>query len=74
VLAPLGVGFAIACPAFPLHAHSVYAAYRFVGGVGLDESGMESHPFTPMRDAKPVRVRSLRTNSAVGLVVEQGRA
>jgi uncharacterized protein YgbK (DUF1537 family) len=76
LLAALGSGFALACPAFPLNARSVYQGYLFVGGVLLNESGMENHPLTPMRDANLVRVLSRQTDGTVGLVpyavVEQG--
>jgi uncharacterized protein YgbK (DUF1537 family) len=78
LLAALGAGFALACPAFPLNARSVYQGYLFVGGVLLNESGMENHPLTPMRDANLVRVLSRQTEGTVGLVpyavVEQGAA
>jgi 3-dehydrotetronate 4-kinase len=74
----LGVGFALACPAFPLNVCSVYKGYLFVGGVLLNESGLENHPLTPMRDADLVRVLSRQPNGTVGLVpyavVEQGGA
>jgi uncharacterized protein YgbK (DUF1537 family) len=72
----LGSGFALACPAFPANARSVYQGYLFVGNVLLNESGMEHHPLTPMTDANLVRVLSRQTDGTVGLVpfatVEQG--
>ncbi len=72
----LGCGFALACPAFPANARSVYQGYLFVGSVLLNESGMENHPLTPMTDANLVRVLSRQTDGTVGLVnfatVEQG--
>jgi uncharacterized protein YgbK (DUF1537 family) len=78
LLAVLGVGFALACPTFPLSARSVYKGYLVVGGVLLNESGMGNHPLTPMRDAHLVRVLSRQTNGTVVLVpyavVEQGGA
>ena len=77
-MAALGCGFALACPAFPLNARSVYQGYLFVGGVLLNESGMENHPLTPMTDANLVRVLSRQTAGTVGLVpfamVAQGAA
>ena len=76
LIAALGCGFALACPAFPANARSVYQGYLFVGGVLLNESGMEHHPLTPMTDANLVRVLSRQTDGTVGLVpyatVEQG--
>ena len=64
----LGCGFALACPAFPANARSVYQGHLFVGAALLNESGMENHPLTPMRDANLVRVLSRQTDGRVGLV------
>jgi uncharacterized protein YgbK (DUF1537 family) len=76
LIAALGCGFALASPAFPANARSVYQGHLFVGGVLLNESGMEHHPLTPMTDANLVRVLSQQTDGTVGLVpyatVEQG--
>jgi uncharacterized protein YgbK (DUF1537 family) len=76
LIGELGCGFALACPAFPVNARSVYQGHLFVGSVLLNESGMENHPLTPMTDANLVRVLSRQTDSTVGLVpyatVEQG--
>jgi uncharacterized protein YgbK (DUF1537 family) len=76
LVAALGCGFSLACPAFPANARSVYQGHLFVGSVLLNESGMENHPLTPMRDANLVRVLSRQTEGTVGLVnfstVEQG--
>ena len=72
----LGCGFALACPAFPTNARTVYLGHLFAGGVLLNESGMENHPLTPMTDANLVRVLSRQTEGTVGLVpfatVDQG--
>jgi len=68
LLRALGAGFAIACPAFPANARSVFQGHLFVGDKLLNESGMESHPLTPMRDANLVRVLSRQTDGTVGLV------
>jgi uncharacterized protein YgbK (DUF1537 family) len=74
--AALGCGFALACPAFPTNARTVYEGHLFVGGSLLNESGMENHPLTPMTDANLVRVLSHQTEGTVGLVpfvtVDQG--
>jgi uncharacterized protein YgbK (DUF1537 family) len=76
LVAALGCGFALACPAFPTNARTVYQGHLFVGGSLLNESGMEHHPLTPMKDANLVRVLSRQTDGAVGLVnfatVDQG--
>jgi uncharacterized protein YgbK (DUF1537 family) len=72
----LDCGFALVCPAFPANQRSVYQGHLFVGHSLLNESGMETHPLTPMRDASLVRILSRQTEGAVGLVpfaiVEQG--
>ena len=76
LIADLGCGFALACPAFPTNRRTVYQGYLFAGGVPLNESGMENHPLTPMTDANLVRVLGRQTDGTVGLVafetVEQG--
>jgi uncharacterized protein YgbK (DUF1537 family) len=68
LIAALGCGFALACPAFPTNARTVYQGHLFVGGSLLNESGMENHPLTPMTDANLVRVLSRQTEGTVGLV------
>ncbi len=78
LLRRLASGFAIACPAFPANGRSIYQGHLFVGSRLLNESGMESHPLTPMTDPDLVRVLGRQTDGAVGLVpfavVEQGAA
>jgi len=64
----LGCGFALACPAFPANGRSVFQGHLFVGTALLNESGMQNHPLTPMRDANLVRVLSRQTDGTVGLV------
>jgi uncharacterized protein YgbK (DUF1537 family) len=64
----LDCGFALACPAFPANARSVFQGHLFVGSTLLNESGMENHPLTPMKDANLVRVLSRQTDGTVGLV------
>ncbi|KVN87032.1 hypothetical protein WJ69_00580 [Burkholderia ubonensis] len=63
-----GGGFAIACPAFPENGRTIFRGHLFVGDVLLNESGMENHPLTPMRDANLVRVLQRQTPSKVGLI------
>jgi 3-dehydrotetronate 4-kinase len=76
LIAALGCGFALACPAFPANARSVYQGHLFVGTALLNESGMEHHPLTPMTDPNLVRVLGRQTEGTVGLVpfatVEEG--
>ena len=78
LVAALDCGFAIACPAFPANARSVYQGHLFVGAALLNESGMQDHPLTPMRDPNLVRVLGRQTEGTVGLVpfatVEKGAA
>jgi uncharacterized protein YgbK (DUF1537 family) len=64
----LGGSLALACPAFPANGRSVYQGHLFVGAALLNESGMENHPLTPMRDANLVRVLGRQTAGSVGLV------
>lgn len=68
LVAALGCGFALACPAFPANGRSVFQGHLFVGQSLLNESGMQNHPLTPMHDANLVRVLSRQTDGTVGLV------
>ena len=52
----LGCTFTIATPAFPDNGRTVFKGHLFVGDVLLSDSGMRSHPLTPMTDANLVRV------------------
>ncbi len=78
LVAALGCGFALACPAFPANNRSVFQGHLFVGTALLSESGMENHPLTPMTDANLVRVLGRQSSGSVGLVpfatVERGVA
>ncbi|MGH9359017.1 MAG: 3-oxo-tetronate kinase [Terriglobia bacterium] len=64
----LGADFTIACPASPENGRTIYRGHLFVGDALLNESGMENHPLTPMRDANLVRVLQRQTPSKVGLL------
>ncbi|MCG8359592.1 MAG: four-carbon acid sugar kinase family protein [Kiloniellales bacterium] len=68
LLEALGSDFAIACPAFPRNARTVFKGYLFVGDVLLNESGMQDHPLTPMTDPNLVRVLARQTKGEVGLI------
>ena len=78
LLAELGSGFTIACPAFPANQRTIYKGNLFVGDVPLSESGMRNHPLTPMTDANLVRVLQAQVKGKVGLAdyaaVRQGEA
>jgi len=68
LLADLGADFAVAAPAFPENARTVYQGYLFANGVLLNESGMQDHPLTPMTDPNLVRVLGRQTDARVGLI------
>ena len=68
LLQELGADFTVACPAFPENGRTIYRGYLFVADALLNESGMENHPLTPMRDPNLVRVLQRQTHSKVGLV------
>jgi len=68
LLAALGADFAIACPAFPENGRTVFRGHLFVGDQLLSDSGMRSHPLTPMTDANLVAVLQAQVNSKVGLL------
>ncbi len=68
LLNALDESFTIVCPSLPVNGRTVYKGYLFVNDVLLNESGMENHPLTPMKDANIVRVLASQTDSAVSLV------
>lgn len=68
LLDALGEDFSIACPAFPVNGRTIFKGYLFVGDVLLSESGMRSHPLTPMTDPSLVRVLDRQSSTDVGLV------
>ncbi|MEL6681047.1 MAG: 3-oxo-tetronate kinase [Pseudomonadota bacterium] len=51
----------LTCPAFPANGRSVYMGHLFVNDVLLNESGMQDHPLTPMKDADLRRVLARQT-------------
>ena len=68
LMSALDCDFTIACPAFPENRRTVFQGHLFVGGSLLNESGMQDHPLTPMRDANLVRVLQRQTQRRVGLI------
>ena len=68
LMTALGTDFTIACPAFPANQRTIYKGHLFVGDVLLSDSGMRSHPLTPMTDANLVRVLQRQVSGKVGLV------
>ncbi|TDP72811.1 3-oxo-tetronate kinase [Roseateles toxinivorans] len=68
LMAALGADFAIACPAFPENGRTVFRGHLFVGDQLLSDSGMRSHPLTPMLDANLVTVLQAQAEGPVGLL------
>lgn len=58
----------IFCPALPRNGRTVYQGHLFVHGKLLNESGMESHPLNPMKDANVLRVLEAQCHRGVGLL------
>ena len=61
----------VVCPAFPGTGRSVYQGHLFVHDRLLNESGMQSHPLTPMTDADLRRWLAPQTRHAVGHIPAQ---
>jgi uncharacterized protein YgbK (DUF1537 family) len=68
LLAELGSDFTVACPAFPEAGRTVFCGHLFVHDALLNESGMENHPLTPMRDPNLLRVLQTQSTKSVGLI------
>jgi uncharacterized protein YgbK (DUF1537 family) len=68
LLAELDSDFTFFCPAFPEAGRTVFRGHLFVHDALLNESGMEHHPLTPMRDPNLVRVLQDQASTAVGLI------
>lgn len=64
----LNAGPVIVCPAFPENGRSVYQGHLFVGDRLLNESGMQDHPLTPMKDADLRRVLAAQSGREIGLI------
>ena len=56
----------VVCPAFATLGRTVYRGHLFVGDRLLSESGMESHPLTPMTDPDLARWLARQTRGPVG--------
>ncbi|OTA15047.1 type III effector HopAN1 [Xenorhabdus vietnamensis] len=65
------------CPALPVNGRTVVHGHLFVNGQLLDESGMQYHPVTPMKDANLLRLIEQQSKGRAGLVnldcVRQGK-
>ncbi|MGF1789822.1 four-carbon acid sugar kinase family protein [Photobacterium profundum] len=68
--------FTIVCPALPVNGRTVFNGHLFVMGELLSDSGMKSHPVTPMTDSSLVRLMNAQSAGETGLVnyqaIEQG--
>ena len=62
IMQELGETFTIISPALPVNGRTVYYGYLFVNGVLLNESGMQNHPITPMRDANLMRLMEMQAS------------
>jgi len=71
-----GAPLNVVTPAYPRNARTVYQGHLFVGDALLSDTGMRTHPLTPMTDGNLVRVLQAQTPHRVGLlacaVVAQG--
>jgi uncharacterized protein YgbK (DUF1537 family) len=68
LISELDAPVAVVCPAFPENGRTIYQGHLFVGDRLLSESGMESHPLTPMTDPDLRRWLQRQTSVPVGLV------
>jgi 3-dehydrotetronate 4-kinase len=74
----IGAPLNLVTPAYPRNARTVYQGHLFVGEALLSDTGMRTHPLTPMTDSNLVRVLAAQTRQSVGLlphaVIAQGAA
>lgn len=67
----LGAEQVLVCPAFPENGRSVYQGHLFVNDVLLNESGMQDHPLTPMKDSDIRRVLGAQTTWPVSHIATE---
>jgi uncharacterized protein YgbK (DUF1537 family) len=63
-----GAPLNVVTPAYPRNARTVYQGHLFVGEALLSDTGMRTHPLTPMTDSNLVRVLGAQTPHRVGLL------
>ncbi|WP_426575917.1 3-oxo-tetronate kinase [Xenorhabdus stockiae] len=67
----------VICPALPINGRTVVYGHLFVNGQLLNESGMQYHPITPMKDANLLRLMEQQSKKSAGLInlncVRQGK-
>lgn len=72
----LGADITVICPALPINGRTVVYGHLFVNGQLLNQSGMENHPITPMRDANLIRLMEQQSQGKAALIdwqqVQQG--
>ncbi|MDO5102880.1 MAG: four-carbon acid sugar kinase family protein [Lautropia sp.] len=68
LLDALGENFTVISPALPVNGRTIFNGYLFVGQVLLNESGMQNHPITPMKDANLPRLMDAQATGKTGLV------
>ncbi len=61
-------GMAVVCPVFPATGRTLFNGHLFVGDRLLSETGMRTHPLTPMTDPDIRRWLRRQTKGEVGLV------
>jgi uncharacterized protein YgbK (DUF1537 family) len=64
----VGAPLNVVTPAYPRNARTVYLGHLFVGGSLLSDTGMRTHPLTPMTDSNLLRVLQAQTPRRVGLL------
>ncbi|OTA18958.1 type III effector HopAN1 [Xenorhabdus beddingii] len=73
----LQADISLICPALPINGRTVVHGHLFVNGQLLNESGMQYHPVTPMKDANLLRLIEQQAKGRAGLVnldcVRQGK-
>ena len=66
--AELGAANVPHLPSLPVNGRTVYQGHLFVNGQLLSETGMATHPLTPMTDPDLVRVLQAQTPAPVGKI------
>ncbi|KMJ46590.1 membrane protein [Xenorhabdus khoisanae] len=73
----LQVDISLICPALPINGRTVVHGHLFVNGQLLNESGMQYHPVTPMKDANLLRLIEQQSKGRSGLInldcIRQGK-
>ncbi|CDG18903.1 3-oxo-tetronate kinase [Xenorhabdus doucetiae] len=64
----LHIDISLVCPALPINGRTVVHGHLFVNGQLLNESGMQYHPLTPMKDANLLRLIEQQSRGKAGLI------